>query len=129
MRILYLNDDPNLTMDEWALEKGPEPMTNPKLLAEPESTELLDSLAPNWQLHLDDGAIIDHILEVINKHHAESGSHTSQSNSPRWLRPGARQETTLPRPLSSSGPQQSSSDQMKRLHDRRNIRSSDGTSF
>jgi hypothetical protein len=114
MRMLYSNDNPNLTMDE-GLESEPEPMTNPKLLAE--STELLDSLAPNWQLHLDDGAIIDHILEVINRHGAYSRSHTSLSNSPRRLRPGARQEITLtlPRLLSSSSPQESSSDQVKRL--------------
>jgi hypothetical protein len=113
--MLYLNDNPNLTMDERGLESEPETMTNPKLLAE--STELLDSLAPNWQLHLDDGAIIDHILEVINRHRADSRSHTSLSHSPRWFRPGARQETTLtlPRPLSSSSPQESSSDQVKRL--------------
>jgi hypothetical protein len=43
------------------------PMTNPKLLAEPESTELFDRLTPDWQLHLHDGAIIDHILKVIDK--------------------------------------------------------------
>jgi hypothetical protein len=53
-------------MDQWALES--EPMTNPKLLAEPKSTELLDRLTPDWQSHLHDGAIIDHILKVINKH-------------------------------------------------------------
>jgi hypothetical protein len=52
-------------MDQWALES--EPMTNPKLLAEPESTELLDRLTPDWQLHLHDDAIIDHVLKVINR--------------------------------------------------------------
>jgi hypothetical protein len=79
-------------MDQWALES--EPMTNPRLLAEPELTELLDRL-PDWQLRLHDGAIIDHILKVINKHREGSRSHVSRSNSPRRLRAGARQKTTL----------------------------------
>jgi hypothetical protein len=101
-------------MDQWALES--EPMTNPKLLAEPESTELLDRLTPDWQLHLHDGAIIDHLLKVINKHREGSRSHTSLSNSPRRLRPGARQKTTLTlaRFLPSSGSRESSSDQVKK---------------
>jgi hypothetical protein len=115
MKILYLNNNPNLTMDQWALES--EPMTNPKLVTEPESTELLDRLGPGWQLRLHDGAIIDHILKVIHKHREGSRIHTSLSNSPRWLRPGARQKTTLTlaRPLSLSSPQESPLDQVKRL--------------
>ena len=44
-----------------------EPVTNPKLLTEPESTELLDRIAPNWQFRLHDDAVIDHILKVINR--------------------------------------------------------------
>jgi len=114
MRILYSNNKPNLTMDQWALES--EPMTSPELLAEPESTELLDRLTRDWQLHLHDGAIIDHILKVINRHREGSGSHMSLSSSPRRLRPGARQKTrlTLARPLPFSGSRESSSDQVKK---------------
>jgi hypothetical protein len=41
-------------------------LTKHKLLAEPEATEVLDHLAPDWPLHLYDGAVIDHILKVIN---------------------------------------------------------------
>jgi hypothetical protein len=46
MRIIYLNNIPDLTRDQLALES--EPMANPKLLTEPKSIELLDRLAPNW---------------------------------------------------------------------------------
>jgi hypothetical protein len=42
-------------------------MTKSKALAEFEATKILDRLAPNWPLLLDDGAIIDHILTVINR--------------------------------------------------------------
>ncbi len=70
-------------------------MNNPKLLTEPESTALLDRLAPNWQLRLHDGAIIDHILKVINRPCEAYRTHALLSNSPRWLRPRARQKTTL----------------------------------
>ena len=38
----------------------------PKLLAEAEAIRQLERIAPDWSLHLYDGAIIDHILEVIN---------------------------------------------------------------
>src|SRR5271167_3414904 len=65
MRVLYLDGNPDLTRDQLAPEG--EPMTNPKILAEPESTELLDRLAPDWPLLLYDGAVIDHILKMINR--------------------------------------------------------------
>jgi hypothetical protein len=42
-------------------------MTKAKALVELEATQILDHLAPDWPLLLDDGAIIDHILTVINK--------------------------------------------------------------
>ena len=42
-------------------------MSKPELLREAEAHSQLDRIAPNWRLHLYDGAIIDHILEVINK--------------------------------------------------------------
>jgi hypothetical protein len=42
MRVFYLNNNPDLTRDQLALES--EPMTIPKLLTEPESTELLERL-------------------------------------------------------------------------------------
>lgn len=93
-----------------------EPISNPKTFPAPES-ELLDRLAPDWQLRLHDGAVIDHILEVINKPRKPYRSHASLSNSSRWLRPGVRQKTalTLPGSLYFSGPREFSSDQVKRL--------------
>jgi hypothetical protein len=42
MRVFYLNNHPDLTRDQLALES--EPMTIPKLRTEPESTELLERL-------------------------------------------------------------------------------------
>ena len=41
-------------------------MSKLKLLAETEAVRQLDRFAPNWPLHLYDGGIIDHILDVIN---------------------------------------------------------------
>jgi len=43
-----------------------ESVSKPRRLREAEAISQLDRIAPNWQLHLHDGAIIDHILEVIN---------------------------------------------------------------
>jgi hypothetical protein len=37
-------------------------MTKPNVLTEPETTEILDHLTPNWPLLLYDGVVIDHIL-------------------------------------------------------------------
>jgi hypothetical protein len=101
MRILRLNEKPDLTKDPWALAS--EPVTKSKIFPAPES-ELLDRLAPGWQLRLHDGAVIDHILEVINKPRKSRRNRASLSNRPRWLRPGARQKApvTLPQPLYSS---------------------------
>jgi len=101
MRVLYLDGNPNLTRDQLAPEG--EPMTNPKILAEPESTELLDRLAPDWPLLLYDGAVIDHILKMINKPRP-SRSHQLRHSPSRF-----------PRPLASSGSREFSSDQVKRL--------------
>jgi hypothetical protein len=64
MTILHLNENPDLAKDPSALES--EPIRNPEILAKPAS-KLLERLAPDWQLRLHDGAVIDHILEVINK--------------------------------------------------------------
>ena len=44
-----------------------ESVTTPKLLNETEATKQLDRIAPDWALHLYDGAVIDHILKVINQ--------------------------------------------------------------
>ena len=44
-----------------------ESASKPELLREAEAISQLDRIAPNWRLHLYDGAIIDHILDVINK--------------------------------------------------------------
>jgi hypothetical protein len=43
-----------------------EPDSENKLLTEIEATKQLDRIAPNWPQHLYDGAVIDHILKVIN---------------------------------------------------------------
>jgi hypothetical protein len=77
-------------------------MTNPMILTEPESTGLLDRLAPHWQLRLYDGAVIDHILKMINQPRP-SGSHEARQSSPRF-----------PGPLPSSGPRETSPDQVKK---------------
>jgi hypothetical protein len=88
MRILHLNENPDLTSDLLALDS--EPISNPKTLPPPES-KLLDRLAPHWQLRLRDGAVIDHILKMINK-----------------PRPSSQ------RPLPSSDAREASSDQVSR---------------
>jgi hypothetical protein len=114
MRILHLNENPDLTRYLLTLES--EPISNPKIFPAPES-ELLDRLAPDWQLRLHSGVVIDHILGVINKPRKPHRRHAPLSNSPRPLRPGVRQKTTLrlPRPLNSSGLREFSSDQVNRL--------------
>jgi len=38
-----------------------------KLFTEVDATKQLDLIAPEWPLHLNDGIVIDHILEVINQ--------------------------------------------------------------
>ncbi len=53
-------------------------MTNTKLLTGPESTDLLDRLAPDWPLLLYDGAVIDHILKVIYYAHGPYRKHGSR---------------------------------------------------
>jgi hypothetical protein len=100
MKVLYLDGNPDLTRDHLALEG--EPMPDPKILTEPESTELLDRLAPDWPLLLYDGAVIDHILKMIN------GPRPSRSHEPRHSSP------RFPRRLPSSGSREPSSDQVKR---------------
>jgi hypothetical protein len=110
MRILDWNENSDLTRDLLALES--EPISNPETFPAPES-ELLDHLAPDWQLRLHDGAVIDHILDVINTPRTPHRSHASLSNVRRRPRPGVREKTalTLPRPLYFSGPREFSSDQ------------------
>jgi hypothetical protein len=49
-----------------ALVQEGEPVNKSKLLSEAEATGQLDRLAPDWPLHLHDGAVIDHILKAIN---------------------------------------------------------------
>src|SRR6266481_2601044 len=44
-----------------------ESATKTKLLTEAEATKQLDRIAPDWPLHLYDGAVIDHILKVVNQ--------------------------------------------------------------
>src|ERR1700740_596994 len=111
MRIPYVNENPELTRDE--LTRASEPTSDPRILNEPESTKLLDRLAPHWQLRLHDGAVIDHILKMINR--------------PRPSRSNEARQTSrrFPRPLPSSGSRESSSAQVKRRHDRLNVDSSD----
>ncbi len=113
MRILHLNKDPDLT--RYLLAPGSEPISNLKIFPASEP-ELLDR-APDWQLRLHDGAVIDHIREVIHKPRKPCRSHASLSKAPRPLPAGVRQKTTLtlPRPLNSSGLWKFSSDQARRL--------------
>jgi hypothetical protein len=42
-------------------------VTRPKVLTESEATEQLNRIAPDWPTRLYDGAVIDHILKVINE--------------------------------------------------------------
>lgn len=46
------------------VQKG-EPLSKPGV-AKIDATEELNRIAPDWRLHLYDGMVIDHILEVIN---------------------------------------------------------------
>jgi hypothetical protein len=62
MRILY----PKSRSRNRLVLKG-KSMTKAKVLAEFEAAKILDHLAPDWPLLLDDGAIIDHILAVVNR--------------------------------------------------------------
>jgi gamma-glutamyltranspeptidase len=93
-------------------------MSKPKLLTGPECADLLDRLAPDWPLLLYDGAVIDHILKVINN---ARGPHRSQrSYQPRLRsrqRVRVRQKTVLAQPqlLRASAPSESGSDPVKRL--------------
>jgi hypothetical protein len=56
-------------------------MTKPKLTG-PECADLLDRLAPDWPLLLHDGAVIDHILKVINNARGRTGvkGHTRRAS-------------------------------------------------
>jgi hypothetical protein len=100
-------------------------MTKPKVLSEPESTELLERLAPDWPLLLQDGAVIDHVLKVINNARRPYTKHEILLYPPlfpprrvRSRRPlGVRCKTMLARPrlLPSSGPPEYASNQVKRL--------------
>jgi hypothetical protein len=65
MRILYRQPKSRSRENRLVLEG--KWMTKAKALAEFEATEILDHLAPDWPLLLDDGATIDHILTVINR--------------------------------------------------------------
>ena len=58
-------------------------MSKPKLLTGPECADLLHRLAPDWPLLLYDGAVIDHILKVINN---ARGPYRSQRSNPPRLR-------------------------------------------
>ena len=100
MRSLHVNENPNLTRDQLALES--EPISNPKTFSAPKS-EIFDRLAPDSQLRLHDGTVIDHILKMINQPRP-SRSHDARQSSQRF-----------PRPLRSSGSREPSSDQVKRL--------------
>src|SRR5260370_33894453 len=52
------------TSTERRLVREAESVSKPKLLAEAQATKQLDRIAPDWPLHLYDGAVIDHILKV-----------------------------------------------------------------
>jgi len=65
MRILYPQPKSRSRKNRLVLEG--KWMTKAKVLAEFEANKILDHLAPDWPLLLDDGAIIDHILTVISR--------------------------------------------------------------
>ena len=64
MKILY--SQPKSRSRNRLVLKG-KSMTKAKVLAEFEAARILDHFAPDWPFLLDDGAIIDHILTVINR--------------------------------------------------------------
>jgi len=91
-------------------------MTKPKL-TEPECADLLGRLAPDWPLLLHDGAVIDHILKVINN---ARGSYRSRGSYPPRFRSRqrfrVRRKTVLARPqlLPAFPRSESGSDHVKR---------------
>jgi hypothetical protein len=54
------------TRSHRRLVREGESVSKPELLTEAEATKQLGRIAPNWPLHLYDGAVVDHILKVIN---------------------------------------------------------------
>jgi hypothetical protein len=70
-------------------------VTKGKRFTEPESAQLLARLAPSWPLHLYDGAVIDHILTVINLHPTD-GSESLRRHRVRRARALRRVVTGLP---------------------------------
>ena len=67
-------------------------VSKPKALREAEGSKQLDRIAPDWPLHLYDGAVIDHILKVINEPRA---SRTEITRRYRARRAAARPTTAL----------------------------------
>lgn len=61
-------------------------VTRPKVLTESEATEQLNRIAPDWPTRLYDGAVIDHILNVINQ--------PRRSRTENMRRESARRATT-----------------------------------
>lgn len=55
------------TSSQRRLVRQGEPVSKPKAIHEVEASEQLNRIAPDWPLHLYDGMVIDHILEVINQ--------------------------------------------------------------
>jgi hypothetical protein len=91
-------------------------ITKPKLTG-PECADLLDRLAPDWPLLLHDGAVIDHILKVINNArgpHNSRGPYAARFRSRQRFR--GRQNPILARPqlLPASAPSESGWDHLKR---------------
>jgi hypothetical protein len=68
------------------LDRKSKSVTRPKGLTESEATEQLNRIAPDWPTRLHDGAVIDHILKVINQ------SRTSRTETMR--RQSARRAAT-----------------------------------
>lgn len=61
----------------------------PKLLAQAEASKQLERIAPDWTVHLYDGAVIDHILKVINS------LRTSRAETTRRYRAPPRADSDL----------------------------------
>jgi hypothetical protein len=116
--ILDLNRDPDIDPDRLRCEG--KRTTPPKPLTEPKSARGLGHLPVDWPDRLYDDAIIAHVLKVIGNPQRPEGRRATGSRLPRsqqFGRDPLRREAALAHPFSlpASAPQESKSDQGKRL--------------
>lgn len=84
------------TSNHRRLVREGQSVSKPKALREAEGTKQLDRIAPDWPLHLYDGAVIDHILKVINEPRASRTEITRRYRARRAAgRPTDRATSTL----------------------------------